>query len=600
MFTLIDENNLLIKRLFNNYTNNNYYIIVNKSIEELNELNKIYRNNYIFISINFNNFGFTIFTDLGDLYIYYALNDKKYKFIPIIDIKNNIIETNYNNFDVNTYVIFNNKKYKIKSVSKTRIELYDFEYNDIFINDKIYYCDQEFELKHNPLNSYNLSFSNEINNNINYLIRYLGTSYIINEIVKIESKIGTPIEQVFKLNYNLNFKNYKNILVVGENNYLIDLLDNLNYNYKIALTYNKNIKDIDIIINNITDINVIKEIDTDCFNNNIALININLMNSFGVIHPIIPNKTKTFINSYYDYYSEYFERPTYPPCVIKNFPNTFEHCILWAIDVFEYINFKIINFEEIVKYSYDLFSYLFITQINELLNNFSEWKNGKIQPNTILYDETWIESTIELMCDKFDYEEYYKIIKSYKGNKLFSPKLNNEKSKITNKNIKWIYSTAIKRANNYNIFIDSFDETYNYIFKNYKINTNLNRIASCYSLIEVLKYENDYDTYNIIKLNTSNNYLEREETKSENWDKIYWTENTTLSEFKRHFENKFETNITMISCNTTLLYSIFSNNTNINLTFQQIFNNNLSNVEIIMLSDDDNIDIPPIILNINI
>jgi len=86
------------------------------------------------------------------------------------------------------------------------------------------------------------------------------------------------------------------------------------------------------------------------------------------------------------------------------------------------------------------------------------------------------------------------------------------------------------------------------------------------------------------------------------WDKLEYTENNSLKEFLEYYENKFNTKISMILKDTTILYCNFMNNdTNIKLdklVVSKISNYNNESLNLILASEDDNLELPTITLRL--
>ena len=89
------------------------------------------------------------------------------------------------------------------------------------------------------------------------------------------------------------------------------------------------------------------------------------------------------------------------------------------------------------------------------------------------------------------------------------------------------------------------------------------------------------------------------------WFKFKWDKDSTLAEFKEYFDNIFKSPISMITYNSGMLYSSFMGDGDLTKKFSQVLLDicpeiDLKNqVEISVMCDDDELEIPPILLNIS-
>ena len=88
-----------------------------------------------------------------------------------------------------------------------------------------------------------------------------------------------------------------------------------------------------------------------------------------------------------------------------------------------------------------------------------------------------------------------------------------------------------------------------------------------------------------------------------NWTKFEYNKNTTLNEFKKYYENIFETIITMIVIDTTMIFADFIETEVLNKNLLDILLNHFNtdilpkNINFNLLSNDDK-EIPVIIINL--
>jgi hypothetical protein len=134
--------------------------------------------------------------------------------------------------------------------------------------------------------------------------------------------------------------------------------------------------------------------------------------------------------------------------------------------------------------------------------------------------------------------------------------------------IKWIFYTTNLRASCYSI--PNID--YNYVNKIIKNIIPVTPIIACYTagilLNEIYKYLNNKTNYKSFFLNIATNIFisicSREakmiligNNKINSWQQFEYYENTTLNEFKKYYENLFQTSIDMIVNETTIIYADF-------------------------------------------
>jgi hypothetical protein len=134
--------------------------------------------------------------------------------------------------------------------------------------------------------------------------------------------------------------------------------------------------------------------------------------------------------------------------------------------------------------------------------------------------------------------------------------------------------------------------------------------------MKYLQHENkDIEKYKSTFINLSDNtFVSSEPLESpkikigalelNGWFKFKWDRDSTLAEFKEYFDNIFKSPISMITYNSSMLYSSFMGNGDLTKKFSDVLIEacpeiDLKNqVEITVMCDDDELEIPPILLNI--
>jgi len=311
-------------------------------------------------------------------------------------------------------------------------------------------------------------------------------------------------------------------------------------------------------------------------------------------------------------------------------------------DVYFFTNkYNFENINDCIFYSIDLFYELFHFQIKQLLHNFPDkdfWIGDKKCPKSINFDINntlhieFIEKTLELIFSclniKFIYDKS-KIINEIENYKVkhFSQteetkidltvnkkkELNKIYSQNINQHIEWINILSNIRASNYNIIEHSYFLTKGIIQKITPLTPNIASVSAACLIIELLKiYSNE--NYKIITIDLMNNKIISKSTEKSPinkigdlefnlWYKFTYCTDSTLSEFKKYYEDIFKSEIIMITYNNCLLYSNFlfgsSSSNNLLKKFSEIEELNIeSQIELSIMFEDDSIEIPQIIINI--
>lgn len=315
---------------------------------------------------------------------------------------------------------------------------------------------------------------------------------------------------------------------------------------------------------------------------------------------------------------------------------------------------KINNIDDYINWAYCLWYDRFCRRINKLLdthpkNSLTEegslfWSNGKRCPNvgiihtadfydyiyatTNLLINTYRRNIVDLdvtnlrsIIEKYDYSKVdtNMYIDDYENNVTYeslpekteidftiSPQ-EFEKDDDTNFHIAYIHSTSNNRAINYDIPVGTFYDTKGIAGKIIPALATTTSIVASLITLEMLKYVinnnrsiEEYQSYfvnlanNLFipgepfppKLNTINNI------KFTEWDNFEFNVmNSTVDNLLKILNNKFKTNISMITLGTTMIYADFKNSITDKLIKDIIGDNN---AKLSIFSEDDNIELPNI------
>ena len=310
------------------------------------------------------------------------------------------------------------------------------------------------------------------------------------------------------------------------------------------------------------------------------------------------------------------------------------------------------NINSYIKWAIDMFYEYFNYEINQLLNKFppdtliSEgnlfWSAGKRCPKPIELDINnelhlnFIISTVALLCNitniqfnnDLDYIKNIIIELNYKSIiKLDTElKINNncnfnnfipqvfEKDDDTNYHMMWINATSNIRATNYSIDTVDFYTTKGIAGRIIPAIATTTSIVAGLITIEMIKYLNNNNINNFkstfvnlaLNIFISAEPLPAKQIKIGNqefnsWFKFIENEDLTINTFLNKYNKLFKTTITMISLDSSLLYAEFIEYNN-DKKFSELINEYCEHKQnkytLTLLSDDETIEIPNIILTI--
>ena len=245
-----------------------------------------------------------------------------------------------------------------------------------------------------------------------------------------------------------------------------------------------------------------------------------------------------------------------------------------------------------VKWAIDMFNDYFYDSINKLLGSFPSdhkvndsiqyWSNGKKCPKPIIFEHTnkqhldFIEATVHIIAqcsgisDNFNMDEIFNISDNIK-NTYFRPIYNPQRIGIDDWHIKWITATSNLRAMNYNIPITNQFYVKGIVGKIIPSIISTSSLVSGLTSIEMLKYLLGYNQTH----NYRSSFINLDETiiiysepikapmidvsgiKVNSWTKFEYIKDTSLDEFKQYYEKIFDTTISMIVIDTTMIYVDF-------------------------------------------
>jgi hypothetical protein len=428
-------------------------------------------------------------------------------------------------------------------------------------------------------------------------------------------------------------------ILVGKNETLYNILSKMNvkkihdaYVYKekeTNLFENVNINNITGVICGFNKYNNKRFIDSQCFEHNKPYFVSSVENCSGDTYVSIPFLTKTYSDQV-DPSIDYKNDKSYPLCVLTSFPNNINHTIQWSLDKFELFKNAPLYMN---KYLDDK---TFIDKLSDL-----DTEKTKALSYIKLFDNSFVNIAIELFTKEYD-TEIIKLLETHKpdlknenGTLFWSggkrcPKpikfdkdnelhldyvtttcniletMENKYSEIIfdKKNelhVKWITLSSNLRAMNYNIPIKSYNEINK---KDFKINILKNLTSGLLSM-EILKHLLESTNYTNYSFNLSNNTIigiEPEKapmikvgsTELNSWTKFTYTKDTTLQVFKEHYESMFQTVLTMIVIDTSMIYAEFMDSTHINLdkNLSDIIDSNVENTVFTLASEDDDLELP--------
>ncbi len=318
---------------------------------------------------------------------------------------------------------------------------------------------------------------------------------------------------------------------------------------------------------------------------------------------------------------------------------------------------------ECVRWAIDIFNENYTFQIEKLLSDFPPdyltsvgtlfWSAGKKCPKPIKLDMNnemhyeWMETTVKLLANTVNFEHNFTKgeliacvnifietntcannanvnanecinINDTSNIKTVYPQVL-DKDNDLNYHIKWIQLSSNLRAINYNIDPIDFYTTKGIAGKIIPAVSTTTSVVGGLIVLEMMKYlqhENkDIEKYKSTFINLSDNTFVSSEPleapkikigtlELNGWFKFKWDKDSTLAEFKEYFDNIFKSPISMITYNSSMLYSSFMGDGDLTKKFSDVLVEacpeiDLKNqVEITVMCDDDELEIPHILLNI--
>ena len=453
----------------------------------------------------------------------------------------------------------------------------------------------------------------------------------------------------------LALMNIKNIIVHDEMNKKSNNHFLIKNNSDMNITFNKDI--IESKLSNITGVinTTTENINELCFKYSLPLFNSSINGMKAYSESMIPFVTDILK------ITELNQEKNFPLCVITSFPNEIRHVIEFVKEQFEFFkrapetmnkwledsnylntlsdNDKIIAEKEInlftVKFptqldgikkcrefAMDMFNENYNLSIIKLLESFPSdhkmengslfWSNGKKCPKPIIPDINdeehliFIDLTSQLLLKCSGYSE----------TKYFNPNYKPHNLNIDDElHIKWIMSASNMRANNYSIPTINEFQTRGFIGKIIPSILPTSSLVSGLSSLEILKYLMGFNQIENYKNNSINliepliiysnpiiaPMIEIGGISVNSWTKFEYKTDSTLDEFKKYYEKIFNTVITMIVIETSMIYADFLDsdilNKKLSIIISEHFSNTQNNVSFNLLSND-NIDIPVITVNL--
>jgi len=327
--------------------------------------------------------------------------------------------------------------------------------------------------------------------------------------------------------------------------------------------------------------------------------------------------------------------------------NKIKECVRWAIDMF------MENYNNSIIQLLNTFS-----PTHEITPGILFWSGGKRCPKPINFDINntlhidYIEATTHILArcsgliDNFTRDELYEMISDYTPKKLvptdkqiattnseldiksnisdvvksfsianFSPQ-EFEKDDDTNWHINWITASSNLRANNYNIPCATKQQTKGIAGRIIPAIATTTAAVSGLILLEMLKYLNGFKQVNLYRSTFINlaepilvysdpikaSMIDIAGNKINSWTKFEYIHNTTLDEFKKHYEELFKINISMIVVGNSMIYADFIDDESLNKTLNDIIISLDLDIQSMIvfniMTDMENIDIPAIIVNL--
>jgi ubiquitin-activating enzyme E1 len=294
---------------------------------------------------------------------------------------------------------------------------------------------------------------------------------------------------------------------------------------------------------------------------------------------------------------------------------TKKNFIVWALDIFhEYFDYQI---SELLK----AYPETTLTKDDQLF-----WSGEKICPKQIKFDikqhYVFIELTVNLLskcynetCD-FTYEDLSNVLKDYEYIPIAKDYVYNLDKNIVantlhplefNKNdetiINWIYSISNLRATNYSIKNEDFSMIKGIACKIIPSVITTASLVAGLATIEMIKYLSNCDNYTRTCVDLGINVFtssKPNEAKSiiiagkefNFWYKFIEKDDLSIENFIDKYNKLFETNISMISLGSSLIYADFMDGEK-SLKLSEIVKEHSSNI-LTISSDDESVDLPEI------
>jgi ubiquitin-activating enzyme E1 len=316
-------------------------------------------------------------------------------------------------------------------------------------------------------------------------------------------------------------------------------------------------------------------------------------------------------------------------------------------DIYDITNkYKIKNYSNCIQFALDLFNDYYYNEINKLLKNFPIdslttentlfWSNGKRQPTPIVFDINnelhikYIYYTVMLLCHCFQLDDNFRmndiisdIIYKDNSNNYNITKTNPQIFDKDNINhIEWITLASNLRAINYDVPTQDINYHKGIAGKIIPAVATTTSLVAGLITLEMIKYvlykdteNNKIENYKLTFLNLSNNLFESVEPlpaknitiagkEFNSWHKFIHNEDCYLEEFKNKYDKIFETDITIITINSSIIYASFMNSTIQKNLLSDIIKNNTPDIDltkqhvIITICCDDDIELPDIIIKL--
>ena len=170
--------------------------------------------------------------------------------------------------------------------------------------------------------------------------------------------------------------------------------------------------------------------------------------------------------------------------------------------------------------------------------------------------------------------------------------------------------TSNLRALNYNIPLTDFYTTKGIAGKIIPAIPTTTSIVAGLTIIELIKYVSNEKLLNNYKSNFINlsipiiissepiqaPFISIGNIKINMWEKLIYTNNSSLLEFKNYYEDKFKTIINIIMFNNEIIYITDIDEENLNKNIKYEIVNNIEKQIIVSMNSIDNLELPNIII----